>query len=336
MFKTEIEEIFLKNKDFILSKLCAAYYIDRKDLQLVGEFENYVYQYTTGNKEYILRLSHSSHRTEELIDAEVHWINFLAQTIKQIPRVHPSQNKTLLEKITIDDSYFVASVFDKAKGRHPHTKEDWTNSLYHQWGKLLGKMHSLTKNYQGIDERRRPHWHEADLYENASEILPQNHEVILEKLMEINSALLNLPQSRENYGLIHNDLHMWNFYVNGDEITPFDFDDSQYGWFVQDIAHILFHVAQFNPLNRFDPPFMQNFIKQFFTGYKTENALQLQDIDLIPYFLKRFELLAYIIIHEDRAFDNPWCANFLKNRKNRIENNFPYLDLRVDNYSELY
>lgn len=113
----------------------------------MGEFENFVYQYTIGKQEFILRLSHSSPRTEQLLDAEVHWINYLAPTIKQIPQVHPSQNEVLLEKIVLADSYFIASVFDKAKGRHPDNKEDWNDSLYYQWGKLLGNLHALTKNY---------------------------------------------------------------------------------------------------------------------------------------------------------------------------------------------
>lgn len=334
MFDREIEQIFQKNKAYLLEEICTKYDIDQNTLQLVGEYENYVYQYVKGNQEYILRLSHSSHRTEELIRAEVDWINYLAQAIKQIPQVHPSQKKKLLEKINLENSYFVATVFDKAKGRHPNLKEDWQGTLYFQWGQLLGKMHSLAKKYQSGEKTRRPHWHEIDLYENAAEVLSQNHEILLQKLTEINSTLLNLPTTVENYGLIHNDFHMWNFYVNDEGISPFDFDDCQYGWFSQDIAQILFHIVQYNPLNRFDPVFIREFLKIFFSGYKTENTLQSRDLDLIPLFLKRFELLAYIIIHEDEAFDNPWCINFLRNRKTRIEQNIPYLNLK--NFAELY
>jgi hypothetical protein len=39
MFDTEIEKAFLQNKDFFLAQIGLAYYIGRKNSQLLGEFE---------------------------------------------------------------------------------------------------------------------------------------------------------------------------------------------------------------------------------------------------------------------------------------------------------
>ncbi len=46
-------------------------------LNLIGGFQNYVYEYKGKDKSYILRLTHSSHRSENLIKGELHWISYL-------------------------------------------------------------------------------------------------------------------------------------------------------------------------------------------------------------------------------------------------------------------
>lgn len=53
---------------------------------------------------------------------------------------------------------------------------------------------------------------------------------------KINNLLLETGKEKENYGLIHSDLHFDNMILNENELSPIDFDEVAYGHFLTDIA----------------------------------------------------------------------------------------------------
>lgn len=61
-------------------------------------------------------------------------------------------------------------------------------------------------------------------------------EIALQRLAEVRQTLNAMPKSTESYGLIHADLHFWNFAVSPGGLTVFDFDNSEYNWFMADLG----------------------------------------------------------------------------------------------------
>jgi Ser/Thr protein kinase RdoA (MazF antagonist) len=129
------------------------------------------------------------------------------------------------------------------------------------------------------------------------------------------------------YGLIHQDAHGGNLLVDSDgALTLFDFDDCGYSWFANEIAIVLFYTLTGEPdpldvLRRFLPPFLD--------GYRSASPLDDAWLAEIPAFLKLRELELYAVMHRDfdvTAIDDPWCADFMRGRKARIENDTPFLD----------
>ena len=116
----------------------------------------------------------------------------------------------------------------------------------------------------------------------------------------------------------------------GDEtgtITLFDFDDCNYSWFVNDIAIVLFYMVV---MKEDTPAFTREFMPHFLRGYIQENHLNPKWLKEIPYFLKLREIDLYAIIHRSfdiNNLDNPWCSRYMENRKERIEQELPYIDL---------
>ena len=53
------------------------------------------------------------------------------------------------------------------------------------------------------------------------------------------------------------------------------------------------------------------------------------------HFLKLREMDLYIVIHRSLDLDDldPWCASFMDNRKVKIENDVPYVELAWDEYA---
>jgi Ser/Thr protein kinase RdoA (MazF antagonist) len=76
--------------------------------------------------------------------------------------------------------------------------------------------------------------------------------------------------------------------------------------------------------------FAQEFMCHFLQGYARENRIDAVWLKEIPYFLKLREIDLYAIIHRSfdvNNLDDPWVAGFMRGRKERIENDVPYLDL---------
>ena len=313
--------------DQVLEMFIARYEIAPNDIQLLDGFESFIYQFTKGKKAYILRIGHSSRRSINLIRGEVEWTNYLSAGGASVARAVPAASGLMVESVEDGSGGdFLATAFDKAPGTPP--KREMLNSeLYVRYGKLLGRMHTLSREYRPSNEEwKRMDWNDPQMLD-AQNWLGSDNEVTLEKYWQLRSHLDSLPLHDQDYGLIHQDAHYGNFFIdeNG-QITLFDFDDCCYSWFINDIAIVLFYaVIGQDDEETFTRDFMANFLR----GYRQENDLDSEWLMEIPRFLKLREIDLYAVIH--RSFDvdnldNAWVANYMRGRKQRIENDKPFID----------
>jgi amicoumacin kinase len=318
-------EIKSRYTERILLDAIRRYGVTRDVITLLDGFESYIYEFKRNDSDYILRIGHSRRRTPDLIRGEVEWINHLADGGAGVARAIRSDNGHLVE--AIDDNQgdqFLATAFVKAPGR-PAGEIGWTPALYETYGRLLGRIHALSKTYTPSDPAiRRYDWnHPQNL--DVLAWLPANEPIVLERFREVLSHLEQLPRSADSYGLIHQDAHPGNFFVTGDgQITLFDFDDCVYGWYVYDVAMVVFYMVTNHP----DPDgLMQAFWPHFWTGYCAENTLDPGWLNEIPQFLKLREIDLYALhfrsFEDVNNIDHPWSAQFMKGRKGRIETNVP-------------
>jgi|SRR6266540_3194345 len=87
--------------------------------------------------------------------------------------------------------------------------------------------------------------------------------------------LQGLPRDANSYGLIHTDMHHWNFLVHEGNITVFDFDDCTRHWFIYDIAVPIHYPLIEIPLCEMKRrgKFAREFFSHFMKGYDRENHL---------------------------------------------------------------
>jgi Ser/Thr protein kinase RdoA (MazF antagonist) len=335
IMEKQIHSIF---NDEILMKAAEFYDMDDESLKKIGGFENYVYGYSLKGKEYILRITHSSHRTVGMMNAELHWVNYLSHMGADVSQPIASKGGLLVEKIPSGpDDYFLTSAFEKAPGNHVR-QQDKTNALYEEWGRCIGKLHQLTKTYEPDKTYPlRPSWYEDPIFYKAKEYLLTEDYFIADKLFQLTESIKKLPKDQDSYGLIHTDVHSGNFFIDNGKITIFDFDDSSYQYFISDIAIALFYTM----LNIEDvkerTAHSYNFLKQFLKGYRKENTLADFWLDTLPDFLKLRELELCVVIYRSCDMNNPdpWDANYMKNRKELISNNIPFIGEEID-FSSLY
>lgn len=326
----QIHEIF---NDKIITAAREKYSMDQGSLKKIGGFENYVFGFTNEGREYILRITHNSHRDKEMLESELDFVEFLYQNGADVCMPVYSIYNQLVEEIPVDENNcFFTTAFSKAPGRHI-TPADGCDALYEEWGRSVGKLHRIAKNYNPKSTiKKRPLWYEDKIFTHVYEYLPKGHEVIADKLLSLTKRLKSLPMTADTFGLMHTDVHSGNFFADNGKITIFDFDDSSYQYFISDIA-----IALFYPLLGIDTTenklrFSDRFLKAFFKGYEQENYLSPYQISLLPDFLKLREIELYVVIYRscDMANPGPWETNYMKGRKESIENDTPFTGMDLD------
>ncbi len=314
--------------DDILAEARRRYGIDPAGLEMLGGFESFIYSYTQNGQALILRLSHSLRYTYEMIAGELDWINYLALHGVSVSRPVASRLGNLAEKIPAELGYFTVSAFEKAPGGPPQ-REDWEGGLLKKIGSLLGKMHNLAQGYQPTDPScQRPQW-DIGMDTCAEEYLPPGEEAVTAAWHTLLARLRQLPQDPESYGLVHDDVHGGNFFVDGERITLFDFGDCQYAWFAYDLAMAFFYVLPHHCDTPEQLAFARRALAELLEGYSAERPFSPFWLTTLPLFLKLREIDLYIAIHRSMDIHNldPWCASYMQGRKERIVRNVPFVDI---------
>ncbi|MEH7273332.1 phosphotransferase enzyme family protein, partial [Neobacillus vireti] len=288
-------------------------------------FHNTVYSY--GNL--IFRVSPSSRRKQLDIINELAYIHGLWENGVPVSIPVKSVSKKLVE--TIGEHHFVVA-FEKAKGTSIDvTNRDlWNKELYYHWGNLMGKMHMAGKTIK-VD---RPIWSENQ--PDLLNLLPKiTSDLIAEKYKQLLNQLKKFPLTPNLFGLIHNDFHQGNIFVNKGRLTVFDFDDCAYHWYAYDLAAAFYHAywqtSSFTPENT---QFSSEFWEHFLRGYQQVHTLSKELIQQIPIFLKIREVFLYTLFLEKWNSDNleDWQGYTLTHLKYNIESGKPYSDV---NFTEI-
>jgi len=236
------------NED-ILAAARGRYGIAADKIKLLDGFESFIFEFAKNGHNYILRLGHSRRRTPDLIHGEVEWINYLADGGAGVARAVLSNNGELVE--TIDDGQggqFLGTVFEKARGDFARRSGRWNQRLFTVYGRLLGRIHRLSKEFQPAQPAwTRPAWDDP-VMQYAERYIPADQAAVLEHYREVMAYLRRLRQDRHSFGMIHQDAHAGNFFVDEDyKLTLFDFDDCVYGHFAYDLAMVVFYAVTNEP-----------------------------------------------------------------------------------------
>ncbi len=334
----QTEETFDEHSRLVLDRAAQSYKFQPDSLKRLGSFESFVFEFNKGGTEYILRVTPGSHRPTAQIQGELDWVNYLADNGASAARAIPSQAGSLVEVVNLDgkgvgESLYTLVAFEKAKGRLA-TKEDWNRQLFINWGQTIGRMHALTKKYEPSNPAfRRPLWYE-DVDLDAHKHLPASQEGVLDRHDRLMERLHSLPTGPDSFGLVHEDMHQHNFFVDNGRITVFDFDDSRYHWFADDLVIPLFYAIRDADLGEESTAYAQPFMTCLLEGYARENSPDPAWFELMPDFLKLREIVLYTILYAEEAFElNGWCRRFCDGRRERIENDVPVIDLDFSQFA---
>jgi len=316
-----------QSADLIMSNVVSRYRATVADTVFLGGFCNQVYECTQQGQQYILRISTEPWRTVEMVHAEIDWLRYLADRGLSVARAVPSRAGNWVEVVEVEGKSVPVVVFEKAPGQPPEEK-DWNEQLFLAMGRFLGRMHCLTREYTPDNAAYRRYTWREDMDRFADLSLLAADKAIQEKHQELHDYLARLPQAEDAYGLVHVDFHRGNFFIHGENLTLFDFDDCQYSWFADDLAMALFYAIWPGAESEEKRQIAQKFYATLLDGYHQENHIEAHWLREIPYFLRRREISLYMVMTSlGEAQWGEKVKQFMRGRRERILSNVPYVDI---------
>jgi len=299
---------------------------------LSGGHYSAVYEFSRGEEACVLRITPDEAGLDPT-RGMIEWMRFLCDRGGPAARPVFSVHRRLVEVAEDGDQRYLITAFEKARGVLAETlpMEQWSDELFQEIGKAVGSVHALSRGYVPSDPAlRRPEWNAGGNCFSAGEELAAAQATIREKYEAVLSYVLALPKGEDSYGLVHADLHLANLCVEPQShaVTLLDFDDCAYGWYIMDIAMLLFDIlVLYRGAAR--EPFAARFLEHYLRGYVAQSSTDAFWVQQLPHFLKLLEMVVYARLSRNYNPDDedPWVSAFMPNRRERIEHGVPYVQL---------
>jgi Ser/Thr protein kinase RdoA (MazF antagonist) len=302
--------------------------VDINTLRFLGGDDGDVYEAHQGGQVSILKLVPTDEQGIVTLTEKIDFAHYLCNNGVRLARWLPSINGCLVEVVREDNLVVAVTKVEKVPGHHPNMRNanEWNAGLFHRWGKVMGRMHHLTQAY--TDGEHIGYWQDEVTFFTSWCSAPE----VKTHWLDMAAYLKTLPFPLTAYGLIHNDLHQWNFMLDHGEIIIFDFDVCGHHWFATDIAIALFHGLWVDSWRDTyaSRERIQRYYDSFMAGYVTENALGTEWRERLPHFLKYRQLLSYTVFSDPKSIANAsgWQRKWVAEMHRGIVESVPVLDLR--------
>lgn len=292
----------------------------------------------------ILRISFLPDRSREDFLAEVEYIRYLFEHGGSVSDVVSSRKGNLLEEITHNNHTIFVCLFKKARGemlvenKYRYRKGVPITEYYYNCGRVLGKLHQLSKEYTPV--HRRYSFFDKYNAEYIDGLIPDSLSLLKEKLVELLNTLEDLDRDRESFGMIHFDYNDGNYSIDFDngQITVYDFDNSCFGWYMYDLADLWTHGVgwiQFEPDACKRKKFMDDYFETVLEGYRSETRIDNSMLDKLPLFFKVTLMEGIVDTFEvmRNNGEDPECDEELSYRIKCLEDDIPYRGFFHEIYS---
>jgi Ser/Thr protein kinase RdoA (MazF antagonist) len=323
-----------------LSVAAESFGVELSALKPLGGMDGLACEYEWNGNAYVLkivRMDRESPHQQAQIAEKIDFIQFLSEHNVRVSHPVRSPSDQWIETIETHEGEFLVTASTRAQGKHYdlYDPSTGTPNFFQAWGQVTGQMHAAAKSYKCWQKNPSDSSAQSKINDWMGEYAFFANwcqdDAVREKWVEIGERMKQLPQTREGFGLIHNDLHPWNFLVDDvGEITVIDFDVCAYYWFVKDIAIALFFANWHgNPgRGRSKDDYLTMFFQNFMKGYELANMLDIFWVKQLPMFIQHHQILLHTVFTDEWKPYNQWQAATLKRWKRQILNDIPVVKIR--------
>ena len=286
-------------------------------IALAAHRENAVFRVDAEQGVFALRLHRPNYRTDMELQSEMQFMAVLAEHGIAVPRPLKSISKNIVEHV----GQTQASVLTWLSGR-PLGKSGMPLDIpdrmgtFERFGQLIAKMHNVTDDWRKPSTFTRQTWDVDGLFGEAPQwgrfwdnprLTPPQQKILLAVKDKLRSKLLS-----QNFdaGLIHADLVSENILVDGTNLHIIDFDDSGYGFRLQDLATALVkHEAE---------PDFANLKQALLQGYCSLRPCDNPKVDLFL-LIRHLTYVGWVVQRMADIEGEVRCARYIANAVRKSE-----------------
>lgn len=255
--------------------------------------------------EAILKLTDANYRSLSDLEAEAEFVRFLSDKGFSVCAAKPSAGGHLFETVRANGQTFYASVQKRAKGCAVRRKDAsaYNMDLFRLLGVTMGRMHAAMRDFRPAHPRFA---YDTDPAVQGGDLLIEARcgKAVANRYRTLGRSIRALPRDASCYSMVHYDLHYGNYYLDGDRLSMFDFDDCCYAHFMGDLivgvyAHLDAVMDSCDPARIEREAFL--FLRPFLDGYRSAFPID-------PHLLAQFDLffrhrISLILLFLVKAFE---------------------------------
>ncbi len=295
MLNHELRPLLVADQ-YVADFLKAEYTVNFGEAKLLKDNFNFVF----ATPKLILRFSPASKKSKREIEAEIHWTAYLNARRLPVNEIIRGASGNVCHELTVAGQLLYLVVFLRCMGT-PLEYSNWGSNHFAKLGTLAGQLHRSSRAFHDQVTERFPHWHQHSKAAVLHDLPDDQRQLprILEKLLQRFNQLATGP---EDYGIIHYDIHQGNYFILTDQprhsLFLFDFEMTCQGWYLQDIAVILYYASNLNTTLRgtLGETFEQDFLKAFLVTYQPLMPEVVIDEALIQAHLLYRDLFVYAYV----------------------------------------
>lgn len=262
-------------------------------LAFVKMRENTVFRADTPDGPIALRLHRPGYRSLQEVSAESEFIEVLANAGFPVVRLVQTLTGSFTAVVSDGETEAIVDAQRWLEGSKQlgDTENDEANDAledkhFEALGAIAARMHQVAEQLSGTRTFAREPWDAEGLVgqnalwgdaltipgldDQGRQQLLRTRAIMLERLEQFGTS----PQV---YGTIHADFTPENVLVHGEELVVIDFDDFGDGWYLFDLATVLFWFVKH--------PAYQSYRAALLRGYREQRELSLEQESLIDLFL---------------------------------------------------
>lgn len=296
---------------FELAQAATAFWpFETTALKLAAHRENAVYRWETTTGVFALRLHRLGYRSDDELRSEIQAMRALADAGSAVPTPVAStsgNDLVTIEHVQVTVLTWLDGVPLGETGK-PLAHQNRIG-IFTSFGEAIARMHNAIDHWVPPLNFQRVHWNADGLlgdaphwgqFWNNPDVSSAEKTLVLRLRQQLRQRL---DTHRWDYGYIHADLVSENVLVDGNTIRMIDFDDSGFGYRLQDIATALVkHHAE--------PDYAQ-LRAALIAGYCAHRALDVEHIDMFL-LIRKLSYLGWIMPRMGDAAGKTRAARFLK------------------------
>ena len=271
--------------------------ITAAEIELIKIRENAVYKITTSNgARYALRIHRPGYHSDEELQAEIDWMQALAEYGVEVTTLVPTTDNNYFKTVAVENIPEVRQVdllewIDaEPLGNFEEGLGDDRERIQHSFniiGTIMGKMHNQSSSEWSAQQALTRHAWDCDglvgnepfwgRFWELDALTPEQRELLLALKAKVKKQLSVYEKGPDQYGFIHADLVVENVLVSNGHVRVIDFDDAGFGWYLFDIATVLYFLL--------DDPRYQLAYDALLSGYRSERDLTDESLEDLPLFL---------------------------------------------------